>query len=111
LERAAPFTTGATIGTSQSNNGDRSQLFAAYTLPASADAQRSAAVNEPGQAIVRQEAGMSENRVPTTWTTSACECTPGRPAPLLALVALIAAYCTLYGGRCWKRSARRSHRS
>ena len=53
LDRAAPFTVGAAIGTAQSNNGDRSQLFAAFTLPSA------------GSPIA------SQNRVPTTWTTSA----------------------------------------
>jgi len=52
LDRASPFVAGSSISTSQSNNGDRSQLFAAYTLPSGT-------------------APAAQNRVPTTWTTSA----------------------------------------
>ena len=63
LDRGAPFVAGSSIGTSQSNNGDRSQLFAAYTLPSETDRQTQ---TQSGGA-----APAAQNRVPTTWTTSA----------------------------------------
>lgn len=100
LERAVPFTAGAIIGTSQSNNGDRSQLFAAYTLP-SAGAPRSAGGFGPGQTNGRVEVGAAQNRIPTTWTTSACKFTPGRVGSSLTLLTLInAACCMLHVVRC-----------
>ena len=51
-DRATPFSPGMALGTSPANNGDRSQLFAAYTLPTAASKA-------------------SENLIPLTWTTSA----------------------------------------
>ena len=63
-DRATPFQAGMALGTSPANNGDRSQLFAAYTLPTATSAQA------------------RENFIPLTWTTSAVsECFPVRYTP------------------------------